>query len=210
MSACSLVVIGTSAGGLHALSIILGGLPASFDAPIAVVQHRASSSHDLAAVLQDSTSLVVEEAEDKQILEDGHVYVAPADYHMLIAAGEVALTTDAPVRFSRPSIDVMFESAAESYGSALIGVVLTGANQDGCRGATAIAERGGRVLVQDPSTAEARSMPAAVERSVPTAEVMALEDIANALKLATSAARAERERSDPGRTSPRDRKGIGA
>jgi two-component system chemotaxis response regulator CheB len=175
--AASLIVIGTSAGGLHALSVILGGLPPSLDVPIVVVQHRAPNSHDLAVVLQDSTQLVVEEAEDKQILEDGHVYIAPPDYHMLIAAGEIALTTDPPVRFSRPSIDVMFESAAEAYGRCLVAVVLTGANQDGCRGATAVAAAGGRVLVQDPAEAEVGVMPSAVLRSVRGAEKVTLDKL---------------------------------
>jgi two-component system chemotaxis response regulator CheB len=182
----SLIVIGTSAGGLNALSVILGGLPSSFDVPIVVVQHRAADSHDLAQVLQDTTAMVVEEAEDKQILEDGHVYIAPPDYHVLVAPGEIALTTDAPVRFSRPSIDVMFESAAEAYGDGLVAVVLTGANQDGCRGAMRVARMGGRVIVQDPETAESRTMPAAVQRAVETAEVISLNGIAEALVRAAS------------------------
>jgi two-component system chemotaxis response regulator CheB len=177
----SLIVIGTSAGGLNALSVILGGIPSSFDAPIAIVQHRAPDSHDLASVLQDCTQLVVEEAEDKQILQDGHVYVAPADYHMLIGPGEIGLTTDAPVRYSRPSIDVTFESAAESYGECLVAVVLTGANQDGCRGSQVVARNGGRVFVQEPNTAEVRTMPAAVLRSVKGAKAMSLENMADAL-----------------------------
>jgi two-component system chemotaxis response regulator CheB len=193
VSIASLVAIGTSAGGLHALGLILGRLPSSFDAPIVIVQHRAPGSHDLAMVLQDSTELVVVEAEDKQIMQDGHVYIAPPDYHVLIAPGEIALTTDAPVRFSRPSIDVMFESAAESYGDALVAVVLTGANQDGCRGAARVASLGGRVIVQDPATAESQTMPAAVARSVPSAEVMKLEQIADALAAACRVGRPSRK-----------------
>lgn len=186
MSAPSLIAVGTSAGGLHALGIILGRLPATLGVPVVVVQHRATGSHDLASVLQDSTTLVVVEAEDKLIMQDGHVYIAPPDYHLLVAPGELALTTDAPVRFSRPSIDVMFESAAEAYGAAVVAVVLTGANQDGSLGATSIARAGGRILVQDPGTAEARTMPAAAAR-LERAEVMTLEGIADALSAACQA-----------------------
>lgn len=189
MSAPALVVIGTSAGGLHALTIILGGLPKTFGVPIVIVQHRAANSHDLAGVLQDGCPLVVEELEDKQILEDGHVYIAPPDYHVLVSAGEVGLTTDAPVRFSRPSIDVLFESAADAYGKQLIAVVLTGANQDGCRGATYVSQLGGTVFVQDPATAESRTMPAAVVKSVPSAQVVTLEGVAPALIQAVSKGR---------------------
>lgn len=181
MTVGSLITIGTSAGGLHALAIVLSGLRPPFDVPVVVVQHRSPSSHDLAHVLQDSTPLVVEEAEDKVILEDGHVYIAPADYHVLVGPGELALTIDEPVRYSRPSIDVCFESAAESYGPGLIGVVLTGANQDGCRGARRIADAGGRVIVQDPATAESPTMPLAAAKAVKNARVLPLEEIAGAL-----------------------------
>lgn len=193
MNRAGLIAIGTSAGGLHALGAILSRLPASFDAPIVVVQHRAPDSHDLANVLQDSTQMVVVEAEDKQIMQDGHVYIAPPDYHVLVAQGEIALTTDAPVRYSRPSIDVMFESAAESYGDSVIAVVLTGANQDGTQGATAVASGGGRVLVQDPTTAESRTMPASAARMVPGAEVMTLEQIADTISDACRAGRSRKQ-----------------
>jgi two-component system chemotaxis response regulator CheB len=186
MTAGSLITIGTSAGGLHALTVVLSGLRPPFDVPVVVVQHRSPSSHDLANVLQDSTPLVVEEAEDKVILEDGHVYIAPADYHVLVGPGELSLTIDEPVRFSRPSIDVCFESAAESYGAGLIGVILTGANQDGCRGARRIAEAGGQVIVQDPKTAESPTMPLAAAKSVKDAVVLPLEEIADALMSMTT------------------------
>ena len=186
MTAGSLITIGTSAGGLHALAVILSGLPASFDVPIVIVQHRSPSSHDLAHVLQDSTQLVVEEAEDKIILEDGHVYVAPADYHVLVGPGELALTIDAPVRYSRPSIDVCFESAAESYGPEVIAVVLTGANHDGCRGVRRIADAGGRVIVQDPKHAESPTMPLAAAKAVRDARVLPLEKIAGELMSLTA------------------------
>ena len=189
MTSGSLITIGTSAGGLHALTVILGGLTLAMDVPIVIVQHRSPSSHDLAQVLQDSTVLPVEEAEDKIILEDGHVYVAPADYHVLVGAGELSLTIDPPVRYSRPSIDVCFESAAESYGDGLIAVVLTGANQDGCRGIRTVLERGGRALVQDPAGAESPTMPAAAAKAVrgsKESRVLPLQEIAHALMVMTA------------------------
>jgi two-component system, chemotaxis family, protein-glutamate methylesterase/glutaminase len=106
------------------------------------------------------------------------VYVAPANYHVLIEDGHLSLTIEEPVRFSRPSIDVMFTSLADTYQSAAIGVVLTGANEDGARGLAHIVERGGRALVQDPKTAEIPIMPAAALRAVPTAEVLPLDALA--------------------------------
>ena len=106
------------------------------------------------------------------------VYLAPADYHVLIEAGHASLTVEEPVRFSRPSIDVMFTSAADTYRSGTIGVVLTGANEDGARGLAHIVKRGGRALVQDPKSAEIRIMPDAAIRAVPTAEVLPLDSLA--------------------------------
>jgi len=173
-----LVVIGTSLGGLSALTVLLSGLPKEFAPPIVIVQHRGKAADDaLASILGGQTRLVVSEANDKETLEGGHVYIAPADYHLLVEAGSLALSTEAPVNYARPSIDVTFESAAEAYGSSLIGVVLTGANDDGARGSARIKQRGGVVLVQDTETAESRAMPAAaaaatkVDRVVPLSEI---------------------------------------
>jgi two-component system, chemotaxis family, protein-glutamate methylesterase/glutaminase len=164
VKAVELVVVGTSLGGLNALTALLHDLPASFPVPIVVVQHRTLSPDGggLTQLLQDQARLKVVEAEDKMALQSGSVYIAPADYHLLIEeAGRVALSTDAPVRSARPSIDVLFETAAEAYGPALLAVLLTGASADGAAGLAAVKARGGRAIVQDPSTAECRTMPAA-------------------------------------------------
>lgn len=176
--AYELVVIGTSWGGLHALRRVLGGLPAKFDVPIVVVQHRhRDSDHLLVSLLQEHTPLKVNEIEDKTELEAGGIYVAPAEYHVLVEEKHLALSTEEPVRFSRPSIDVTFESAADSYGSRTIGVVMTGANDDGARGLKRIADRGGAAIVQDPATAESAIMPTAAIKLVPEARVAKLDDI---------------------------------
>jgi two-component system chemotaxis response regulator CheB len=118
------------------------------------------------------------EVEDKMPIEHGHIYVAPPDYHTLIEPGHFSLSTEAPVRFSRPSIDVTFSSAADSYGHRTVGIVLTGANADGAEGLRRISDRGGLAIVQDPDTAESRPMPMAARRAVPRARVMSLDAIA--------------------------------
>jgi two-component system chemotaxis response regulator CheB len=175
----SVVGIGTSWGGLAALSRLVGGLPADFSLPVVIVQHRGKDSEGLLGeLLQDKTELVVCEAEDKVPLAPGSIFIAPANYHVLIEQGYLSLTVEEPVRFSRPSIDVMFASAADSYHAASIGVVLTGANEDGSRGLAQIAARGGKALVQDPRTAEIPIMPTAAIKAVPTAEVLPLEKLA--------------------------------
>jgi two-component system chemotaxis response regulator CheB len=178
----SVVAIGTSWGGLAALTRLLGGLPADFGIPIVVVQHRSNDSERLLSqLLQDATDLRVCEIEDKDELAPGTVHLAPANYHVLIEEGYASLSVEEPVRFSRPSIDVMFTSAADTYRSAAIGVVLTGANEDGARGLAQIVSRGGRALVQDPKTAEIPIMPAAAIRAVPTAEVLKLNAMVSRL-----------------------------
>ncbi len=162
--AYELIVVGTSWGGLHALEVILAGLAPPFDVPIMIVQHRRADSDDtLLRLLRKYTHLTVHEAEDKEPIVRGHVYVAPPDYHLLVERGAdgragCALSTEAPVAFSRPSIDVLFESAADVFGERLIGIVLTGANHDGTRGLTRIKELGGYTVVQDPASAESRTM----------------------------------------------------
>ena len=175
----SVVVIGTSWGGLAALSTLLHDLPADFNLPIVVVQHRGKDSERLLAeLLQDTTALNVCEIEDKEPLTAGTVHIAPANYHVLIEEGHLSLSTDDMVRFSRPSIDVMFMSAADTYGARAVGVVLTGANEDGSRGLAQIARRGGVALVQDPKTAEIPIMPAAAIKAVPSAETLPLAALA--------------------------------
>lgn len=158
---------------------ILGGLPEGFAIPIVVVQHRSKDSDRLLTqLLQDATDLTVCEIEDKDTLCKGTVHIAPADYHVLIENGYFSLTIEEPVRFSRPSIDVMLTSAADTYGEGAIGVVLTGANEDGARGLAHVVKRGGRAIIQDPKTAEIPAMPQAALRAVPMAEVLPLDRIA--------------------------------
>ena len=173
-----LVVVGTSWGGLAALRTLVGGLPGSFRMAVTLVQHRhKDSDHLLRTLLQERSALPVCEVEDKMPLEPGRVYVAPPDYHTLVEPGYFSLSTEAPVRFSRPSIDVTFGSAADSYGHRAIGVILTGANRDGADGLRRISDRGGLAIVQDPATAESRPMPVAAERAVARARVMPLAAI---------------------------------
>ena len=175
----SVVVMGTSWGGLSAMTKLLGGLPQTFPIPIVAVQHRGKDSEKLLAqLLQDATDLKVCEIEDKDELCPGTVHLAPANYHVMLESGYASLTIEEPVRFSRPSIDVAFTSAGDSYGAAAIGVVLTGANEDGARGLAHIVKRGGRALVQDPKTAEIPIMPQAAIKAVPTAEIVPLNRLA--------------------------------
>lgn len=182
MIGTSIVVIGASWGGLAALSRLIGGLPADFRVPVAVVQHRSWHADNLlASLLQDVTPLRVVDVEDKEPLVPRSVYIAPANYHMLVENGHLSLTTDPMVRFSRPSIDVTFLSAADTYPGSTIGVVLTGANDDGSRGLRHIVDRGGRAIVQDPVTAASPVMPQAALRAVPEAIVVTLDEIAPCL-----------------------------
>lgn len=181
MTAPELIAVGTSLGGLNALSAMLGALPESLPVPIVVVQHRAivTKHGRLEHLLQDQTALTVVEAEDKMTLEPGKVYLAPADYHLLIEErGALALSTEAPVRAARPSIDVLFETAAEAYRDALICVLLTGASADGADGVAAVKARGGRAIVQDPVTAECGTMPAAGLKAASVDYVLPLGEIA--------------------------------
>lgn len=178
MSDISIVVVGASWGGLAAVSHLVSELPANLPVPLAVVQHRSRHSDTLlASLLQDATDMRVVDVEDKEPLEPGCVYVAPANYHMLVDAGHFTLTTDPLVKFSRPSIDVTFFSAADAYPGATLGVVLTGANDDGSRGLRHIVNRGGKAIVQDPETAEIPTMPAAARAAVPEAELLPLARI---------------------------------
>jgi two-component system chemotaxis response regulator CheB len=180
--AADLIVVGASWGGLHALGTIVAALPVDFPLPVIIVQHRSRDSETLLEeLLQDLTPLPVRQVDDKDPILGGHLYVAPADYHLLVDGEHFALTTDAPVRFSRPSIDVTFASAADHCGPCATGVVLTGANEDGSEGLRRIFDRGGRAMIQDPRGAEMPVMPSAALAAVPEATVLKLEDIGPAL-----------------------------
>lgn len=192
MTRPELVVVGTSLGGLHALSRLLGVLPAGFPLALAIVQHRttAQGGRGLADLLQERTPLPVADAEDKMAIEPGRVYLAPADYHLLVEErGLFALSIDPPVRSARPSIDVLFQSAADAYGRALVGVLLTGASADGAAGLAAIKARGGHVVVEDPATAECGTMPAAGVAAAAVDDVLPLSMIGERLVLLAEGSR---------------------
>jgi two-component system, chemotaxis family, protein-glutamate methylesterase/glutaminase len=177
--AFELIVIGGSWGGMRALGTVLEALPAEFELPLVIAQHRpVTGPQDLLEhVLSRSSKLPVAPATDKETIEPGHVYVAPADYHLLVEPGHLALSADAPVEFSRPSIDVLFESAADAYGPRTVGVLLTGANRDGAEGLARIAAAGGFTVVQDPASAERGDMPAAAIARGAARRVLPLERI---------------------------------
>lgn len=177
-----IVVVGASAGGLKALETILGALPRGFPVPIVAVQHRARDSSDAyAEVLGKGSALPVHEIEDDDRLRAPGVYLAPPDYHVLIEPGRMVLSVDEPVSYSRPSIDVLFESAADVYGARVCAVLLTGANADGAKGLVRIKQAGGYAIVQDPKTAESPEMPAAGIAKAPVDMVLPLGEIADAL-----------------------------
>lgn len=178
------VVIGASAGGVQALLKILPALSANFPVPIMIVLHIPSDRGSLLASLFDSKcQLAVKEAEDKDTATAGTIYFAPPDYHLLVeTTADLALSTDAPVNFSRPSIDVLFQSAADAFGDRLLAILLTGASHDGARGLAAVAAAGGTTVIEDPATAYARAMPDAGILFCPTAEVKPLGAIADQLK----------------------------
>ncbi len=174
------IVIGVSAGGLQALKILLPMLPLTFALPIAIVQHIGERSDGfLAEYLNGVSSISVREAEDKEPLQPGIAYLAPPGYHLLIDPDRsFSLSVDGRVNYSCPSIDVLFESAADVFHESLIGIVLTGANSDGALGLKAIKERGGLAIVQNPETAESPAMPKAALAAVAADYVLDLEEIA--------------------------------
>jgi two-component system chemotaxis response regulator CheB len=163
MSQCGAVVIGVSAGGMAALRQLVSQLPAGFTTPVVIVQHIAANSDSyLVEYLGQHSVLRVKEAEDKEALAAGTIYMAPPGYHVLIDPGpSLSLSVDPPVSFARPSVDILFESAAVVMGRRAIGVVLTGANADGAAGLALIKKKGGTAIVQNPETAEAAYMPRA-------------------------------------------------
>jgi two-component system chemotaxis response regulator CheB len=173
------IVVGSSPGGLAALEVLLRDLPESLAVPVVAVQHRGKGDGPgLLAILQGYTALQVVEPEDKQRLLPGHFYLAPPDYHLLLENGTFALSIGAPVCFARPSIDVLFESAAFAYRDRVIAVVLTSSNDDGLRGVLAIEAVGGIVLIQDPATAESPVLPGHAVPATRSSILLPLEDIA--------------------------------
>jgi two-component system, chemotaxis family, protein-glutamate methylesterase/glutaminase len=174
-----LIVIGASWGGLRAVSELLGALPDDVDVPVVVAQHRRDAGEGLASLLATRTRFPVEDVEDKQPIERGRIYLAPPNYHLLIQPGWFSLSTDMHVHYARPSIDVLFESAAHAYRERVIGVILTGANEDGAAGLARVKELGGVAVIQDPSSAERHEMPGAALAATNAADaVLPLEEIA--------------------------------
>jgi two-component system chemotaxis response regulator CheB len=195
------VVIGASAGGVEALSVLLPALPATLAPAVLIVMHlpreRASL---LPEIFATKCARPVREADDKEPVEPGAVYFAPPDYHLLVegpTAGrpvvgrgrkdgpiraQLALSADEAVNFSRPSIDVLFESAADVYGSRLLGIILTGANHDGAAGLAAVGQAAGVTVVQHPDTAQNALMPMAAIKRGPVDYVLTLDQIADLLR----------------------------
>lgn len=178
------VVIGASAGALETLFLILPSLPADYRLPVLIVVHLpAGKKSILAPLLQARCRVAVREAEDKEPIAGGTVHIAPPDYHLQAENDRrLSLSSDDPVLFSRPSIDVLFETAADAYGPGLAGIVLTGANHDGAIGLRAITQAGGTAIVQDPDTAYATAMPAAARLACPGALVLTPSQIASFLQ----------------------------
>ncbi len=177
--AYDIVVVGGSLGGFQAVKLILGGLPREFPLPLAIVLHRGSDAlGDLPGLLQRYSALPVADAEDKEPIMAGRVYVAPVGYHLMVESGSLALSTEAPVWFARPSIDVLFESAADTYAAGVIAVALTSSSPDGADGLVWVKQRGGVVVIQDPSSAESPILPRAALACTAVDHVLPLAEIA--------------------------------
>ncbi len=177
------VVIGASVGAIDALGIILPALPPDFPQPVFVVVHiPADKASILAELFSGRCNLPVKEAEDKEPAAPGTIYFAPPDYHLLVEPDfRMSLSNEEPVLYSRPAVDVLFESAADAYGHGLTAVVLTGASSDCARGLRAVCDAGGRGLIQRPDTAMGEVMPRSAMELCPEARVLLLQDIARTL-----------------------------
>jgi len=192
-SSYGIVVVGTSYGGLAALQELLPRLAPDFALPVVVVQHRRKDADDgLCEFLERHSPLPLGEPNDKDAIEPGRVYLAPRDYHIFVEGDHFSLSTDPLVGFARPCIDVLFESAADSYGARAVGVVLTGASRDGAKGLARIKEAGGLAVVQDPEGAASRAMPEAAVAATRVDRVLALGGIAPFLNGLCGAAAGER------------------
>lgn len=173
------IVIGGSAGGSKALKKILAKMPAGFCLPIIIVLHRKNDNEDyLIRFLDETTNLKVKEAEENEIITSGTVYIAPAGYHLLIEKDRsLSISVDELVSYARPSIDVLFESAAECFYENLTGIVLTGANCDGTEGVKTIKKYKGHTIAQDPEEAEFDLMPTFAIKSEMIDEILSIDEI---------------------------------
>jgi two-component system, chemotaxis family, protein-glutamate methylesterase/glutaminase len=177
------VVIGCSAGGVEALAELLPALPVTFRPAVFIVLHLPRERPSLLVqIFERRCARPVREADDKEPIEPGTVYFAPPDYHMLVEKDrQIALSADEPVHFSRPSIDVLFESAADVYGERLLGIILTGGNEDGAAGLQAVHQAGGVTVVQQPDTAQVPLMVVSALQRGPADFVLSLPEIAQLL-----------------------------
>ncbi len=177
------VAIGVSSGGMDALSAILPKLSKDFALAVLVVQHLHPHSDNFLSIhLDRQCQVAVKEADEKEPIKPGVVYIAPPNYHLLVEEGKtLSLSTSEKVNYARPSVDVLFETAADVYQSALIGIILTGANNDGSQGLKRIKERGGLAIVQDPASAEAPTMPEAAIKTTDVDHVLSLQEIGELL-----------------------------
>jgi two-component system chemotaxis response regulator CheB len=178
-----LICIGASWGGLQAVGRVLSDLSPELDLPVAIAQHRHPDAQEatLADLLSLRTDRTVLDVEDKMPIQPRHVYVAPQNYHLLVERDSFALSVDERIRFARPSIDVLFETAAHAYGAGVIGIILTGANDDGAHGLARIKKAGGVAVIQDPLGAARRTMPDAAIAATVADAVLPVEEIANFL-----------------------------
>jgi two-component system, chemotaxis family, protein-glutamate methylesterase/glutaminase len=178
------IVIGVSSGGMNAMKVMFSLLPKNFSTPIIIVQHMgARSDSQLIQLLNGMSNLSIKEADEKEKIEKGTVYIAPPNYHLMIERDKTfSLTVDERVNYARPSIDVLFESAADAYNDKLIGIILTGSNSDGTAGLKKIKEYGGLTIAQDPKTSESAYMPASAIAVVEMDFILSLEEIIKLLR----------------------------
>lgn len=178
-----LIVIGGSWGGIQASLAILKNLPSDFNIPIVLILHRLKYfDSEMDKIYRKRLNLKVREVDDKASIEPGYVYIAPANYHVLIERDYTfSLDSSELVNYSRPSIDVTFNSAAAIYCKKVLGILLSGANKDGSLGLKNIVEKGGKAVVQDPKEAEIDTMPLSAINSIPSCEVLSLTEIQNFL-----------------------------
>jgi two-component system chemotaxis response regulator CheB len=178
------VVIGASAGGIEALTVLLPALSQGLRPPVFIVVHLPRGRPSvLAEIFAKKCAVPVREAEDKETVASGTVYFAPNDYHLLVDRGpQLSLSADDLVHHSRPSVDVLFESAADIYQSRLLGIILTGANEDGASGLAAVRDAGGVTVVQRPDTARAPHMALSALKLRPAHSVLTLDEIAGTLR----------------------------
>ncbi len=177
------IVIGVSSGGMNAMKIMFALLPKEFNTPIIIVQHiNARSDGEWIKRLNEQNNLHIKEADEKEMIEAKTIYIAPPNYHLMIEKNKTfSLTIGERVNYARPSIDVLFESAADVYKTNLIGIILTGSNSDGTNGIKRIKEYGGLAIVQDPETAESPYMPTSAIAAIQPDYILSLEKIIEVL-----------------------------